>query len=89
MKQVNWPAVAVNENSIAADMIYGKFVPKMRSLLRGKELKPAHGAGVVVAKPGGDAVGADVVIARKADQALYDTGFGRQRAHFFMALAYA
>ena len=89
MKQVYWPAVAVNGNSIFAVMIYGEFVPTMRSRLRGKEFKPAHGAGVVVVKPGGDAVGADVVIARKADQTLYDIGFGRQRAHFLMALAHA
>ena len=61
----------------------------MRSRLRGEELTSAHGAGVVVVKPEGDAVGADEVTARKADQALYDTGFGRQRAHFLMALAHA
>ena len=61
----------------------------MRSRVRGEEFTPAHGAGVVGVEPGGDAVGADEVAAWKADQALYDTGFGRQGAHFFMALAHA
>ena len=72
---------------VVVDKVYGDCVPGMRSRLRGEEFTPAHGAGVVVVEPDCDAVGADEVTARKADQALYDTGLGRQGAHFLMALA--
>lgn len=54
--------------------------------LRGEEYTPAHWAGVVVAEPGGDAVGADEVVAWGADQAFDDTGFGGRAAAFFEAL---
>lgn len=60
----------------------------MISRPRGEEFTPAHRAGVVFVEPGGDAVGADEVVARKADQAFYNTAFGRQRARFLVALVH-
>ena len=89
MIQGDYRVVAAQLTSIVAITVSDDSVPEVRSWLRGEEYTPAHGAGVVVVKPGGDAVGADEVTARKADQALYDTGFGRQRAHFLVALAHA
>ena len=59
---------------------------EVRPRLRREKHTPAYWAGVVVAEPGGDAVRADEVVARKANPALDDTGFGRQRATFLEAL---
>ena len=89
MIQEDYRVVVAQLTSIVAITIYDDSVPGMRSRLRGEEYTPAHGAGVVVMKPSGDAVGANEVTARKADQALYDAGFGRQGAHFLVALAHA
>lgn len=48
---------------------------EMRLRLRWEKDTSAHGAGVVVVKPSGDAVRADEMIARKPDLALDDSGF--------------
>ena len=69
--------LAAHSNGIVAMTVYDETVPVMILWLRGEEFTPAHEAGVVIVKPGGDTIGVNGMITRMTDRALYDTGFRR------------